>query len=136
LEDKAENNHAAATGKEVTDRNSFVDFECDSYRLIGYLDGMQDGKVVETKNRKRFWAVPPAYDFIQLRCYMFMKGKRDGVLLENFPGRGPRTTALPWNDDAWDLIHEGLSDVARTIANITEEDAQSLAQSVFAATKS
>jgi hypothetical protein len=136
LEDKAEDNHAAATGKDVTERNSFVDFECESYRLIGYLDGIQDGKVVETKNRKRFWAVPPAYDFIQLRCYMFMKGKLDGVLLENFPGRGPRTTALPWNDDAWTMIHEGLSDVSRTIANITEEDVQSLAKSVFAATKS
>jgi len=136
LEDKAEDNHAAATGKDVTERNSFVDFECESYRLIGYLDGIQDGKVVETKNRKRFWTTPPAYDFIQLRCYMFMKGKLDGVLLENFPGRGPRTTALPWNDDAWTMIHEGLSDVSRTIANITEEDVQSLAKSVFAATKS
>jgi hypothetical protein len=136
LEDKAENNHAAATGKEVTDRNTFVDFECDSYRLIGYLDGMQSDKVVETKNRKRFWTTPPAYDFIQLRCYMFMKGKKDGVLLENFPGRGPRTTALPWDDDAWDLIHDGLTSVASTIANITAEDAQSLAKSVFAATKS
>jgi hypothetical protein len=136
LEDKAENDHAVSTGVQVTDRNSFVDFECESYRLIGYLDGMQDGKVVETKNRKRFWTTPPAYDFIQLRCYMFMKGKRDGVLLENFPGRGPRTTSLPWDDEAWNLIHEGLCDVARTIANITEEDAHSLARSVFAATKS
>ena len=135
LEDKAENNHAAATGIQVTDRNTFVDFECDSYRLIGYLDGIQGDKVVETKNRKRFWTTPPAYDFIQLRCYMFMKGKRDGVLLENFPGRGPRTTALPWDDDAWNLIHEGLCSVASTIANITEEDAHSLAQSVFATMK-
>jgi hypothetical protein len=113
-----------------------VDFECDSYRLIGYLDGIQGDKVVETKNRKRFWTTPPAYDFIQLRCYMFMKGKRDGLLLENFPGRGPRTTALPWDDEAWNLIHEGLCSVASTIANVTEEDAHSLAQSVFATTKS
>lgn len=136
LEDKAENDHAVSTGVQVTDRNTFVDFECESYRLIGYLDGMQDGKVVETKNRKRFWTTPPAYDFIQLRCYMFMKGKKDGVLLENFPGRGPRTTALPWDDDAWNLIHDGLCSVSSTIANITEEDAQSLAKTVFAAMKS
>jgi hypothetical protein len=135
LEDKAENDHAAATGIEVTGRNSFVDFECDSYRLIGYLDGMQAEKVVETKNRKRFWTVPPAYDFVQLRCYMFMKGKKDGVLLENFPGRGPRTTEVPWNDEQWMDIHDGLCDVARTIANITEEDAKDLARNVFAATK-
>jgi hypothetical protein len=136
LEDKAENDHAASTGKEVTDRNTFVDFECADYRLIGYLDGMQGGKVVETKNRKRFWTVPPAYDFVQLRCYMFMKGKKDGVLLENFPGRSPRTTEVPWDDEAWMAIHEGLCSVARTIANTTEEDAHSLARSVFAAMKS
>ena len=132
LEDKAENNYAAETGVEVTNRNSFVDFECDSYRLIGYLDGMQGDKVVETKNRKRFWTTPPAYDFIQLRCYMFMRGKKDGVLLENFPGRGPRTTQLPWDDDAWELIHDGLCNVSRTIANITEDDARDLARNVFA----
>jgi hypothetical protein len=133
LEDKAENNHAAATGKEVTDRNTFVEFESDSYRLIGYLDGMQDGKVVETKNRKRFWTTPPAYDFIQLRCYMFMKGEKDGVLLENFPGRPPRTTEVPWNDERWMDIHAGLCGVARTIQNITEEDVRSLAHTVFSA---
>jgi hypothetical protein len=136
LEDKAENNHAAATGVQVTDRNTFVEFESDSYRLIGYLDGMQGDKVVETKNRKRFWTTPPAYDFIQLRCYMFMKGEKDGVLLENFPGRAPRTTEVPWDDERWMDIHAGLCGVAQTIANITEEDVQSLAKSVFAATKS
>ena len=135
LEDKAENDHAAATGIEVTGRNTFVDFECSDYRLIGYLDGMQGEKVVETKNRKRFWTVPPAYDFVQLRCYMFMKGKKDGVLLENFPGRGPRTTEVPWNDEQWEEIHEGLSSLARTIANITEEDAHDLARNVFSAMK-
>lgn len=135
LEDKAENDHAATTGVEVTNRNSFVNFECDSYRLIGYLDGMQGEKVVETKNRKRFWTVPPAYDFVQLRCYMFMKGKKDGVLLENFPGRGPRTTEVPWDDEQWEEIHQGLCDVARTIANVTEEDAHDLARTVFTAMK-
>jgi hypothetical protein len=135
LEDKAENDHAAATGIEVTDRNTFVDFECSDYRLIGYLDGMQGEKVVETKNRKRFWTVPPAYDFVQLRCYMFMKGKKDGVLLENFPSRGPRTTEVPWNDEQWEEIHEGLCDVARTIANIAEEDAHDLARNVFSTMK-
>jgi hypothetical protein len=136
LEDKAENEHAVSTGVQVTDRNTFVDFECSDYRLIGYLDGIQGGKVVETKNRKRFWTTPPAYDFIQLRCYMFMKGEKDGVLLENFPGRPPRTTEVPWDDERWMDIHAGLCGVARTIANITEEDVQSLAQSVFATMKS
>lgn len=133
LEDKAENTHAAETGKDVTDRNTFVEFECPEYRLIGYLDGMQDGKVVETKNRKRFWATPPAYDFVQLRCYMFMKGKKDGLLLENFPGKPPRTTSVPWDDRMWQEIHDGLCDVSRTIQNITDEGARDLAHTVFSA---
>jgi len=135
LEDKAENDHAAVTGIEVTNRNTFAEFECDSYRLIGYLDGMQGEKIVETKNRKRFWTVPPAYDFVQLRCYMLMKGKKDGVLLENFPGRGPRTTEVPWDEASWEEIHDGLCDVARTIANITDDDARSLARNVFSMVK-
>jgi len=65
-----------------------------------------------------------------------MKGEKDGVLLENFPGRPPRTTEVPWDDERWMDIHAGLCGVARTIANITEEDVQSLAQSVFATMKS
>ena len=73
LEDKAENDHAAATGIEVTGRN--------------------------------------------------------------FPGRGPRTTEVPWNDEQWAEIHEGLSSLARTIANITEEDAHDLARNVFSTMK-
>jgi hypothetical protein len=131
LEKVAEDAFVVETGKEITERNTFTQIECPEYRLIGYIDGFQDGKVVETKNRKRFWAVPPAYDFVQLRCYMRMKGKVDGVLLENFPAKPPRTTAVSWSDSAWESIHEGLCQVSREIAAMTHEDATLLAQTVF-----
>jgi hypothetical protein len=131
LEKTAEDAFAAETGKEISERNTFTQFECPEYRLIGYIDGYQDGRIVETKNRKRFWPVPPPYDFVQLRCYMRMRGKIPGVLLENFPGKPPRTTAVPWDDSEWDSIHEGLCAVSAEIGRMTPEDATQLAREVF-----
>jgi hypothetical protein len=131
LEKTAEDAFAAETGKAISERNTFAQLECPEYRLIGYIDGYQDGRIVETKNRKRFWPVPPAYDFVQLRCYMRMRGKIPGVLLENFPGKPPRTTDVPWDDDEWESIHEGLCAVSAEIGCMTPEAATSLAREVF-----
>lgn len=131
LEKVAEDAFVVDTGKEITERNTFTQFECPEYRLIGYIDGFQDGKVVETKNRKRFWAVPPAYDFVQLRCYMLMKGKVPGVLLENFPAKAPRTTMVPWEDHMWESIHSGLCEVSTEIAGMTDEDVANVAREVY-----
>jgi hypothetical protein len=131
LEKTAEDAFAAETGKEISERNTFTQLECPEYRLIGYIDGYQDGRIVETKNRKRFWPVAPAYDFVQLRCYMRMRGKVPGVLLENFPGKPPRTTDVPWDDDEWESIHEGLCAVSAEISRMTPDDAARLAREVF-----
>ena len=131
LEKKAEDAFAAETGKEISERNTFAQLECPEYKLIGYIDGYQEGRIVETKNRKRFWPVPPAYDFVQLRCYMRMRGKIPGVLLENFPGKPPRNTEVPWDDAEWNSIHEGLCAVAAHIATMTPDDATRLSREVF-----
>ena len=131
LEKKAEDAFAAETGKEISERNTFTQLECPEYNLIGYIDGYQAGRIVETKNRKRFWPVPPAYDFVQLRCYMRMRGKIPGVLLENFPGKPPRSTDVPWDDAEWESIHEGLCAVSAEIAAMTPEDASRLSREVF-----
>jgi hypothetical protein len=132
LEKVAEDAFVVETGKEITERNTFTQLECPEYRLIGYIDGFQDGKVVETKNRKRFWAVPPAYDFVQLRCYMRMKGKVAGVLLENFPAKAPRTTHIPWDDAEWESIHAGLCAVSADIARMSDADVADLTRTVYA----
>ena len=133
LEKVAEDAFVVESGKEITERNTFTQLECAEYRLIGYIDGFQDGKVVETKNRKRFWAVPPAYDFVQLRCYMRMKGKVDGVLLENFPAKAPRTTMVAWEDGEWESIHAGLCEVSALIARMTDADVAGVAREVYSA---
>jgi hypothetical protein len=99
----------------VVSRSEYVKFSCPQYEITGYIDGMRDGKIVETKNRKRFWKEPPAYDFIQLRCYMKMKGEIDGILLENFPANEPRVTEITWSSSEWDKIHTGLLKVCDEI---------------------
>lgn len=126
MESAAEDKHAADTGKAVTDRGASGRFECDEYILVGFIDGMQDGKIVETKNRKRFWKEPPNYDLVQLRCYMRMKGKVPGVLLECFPSGETRKTVLEWDDSEWDAIHSGLVSVASEIASMTADRAESI----------
>lgn len=131
MEAKAEDDHAEATGKEITNRNSSVRLELPEYTLIGYIDGMQDGCVVETKNRKRVWKEVPFYDMIQLRCYMKMKGGLNGILLERFPNGSTRETKLDWDPDAWLFIHAGLCEVAHEIAHMTSEQAEKIARTVL-----
>lgn len=103
----------------VTNRGDPVRYECDAYIIVGYIDGMANGKIVETKNRKRYWKEPPSYDIIQLRCYMKMKGCVDGVLLECFPGYPPRETPVEWDGDIWTRINGGLTEVADWIGRAT-----------------
>jgi hypothetical protein len=92
---------------------------------------MQDGAVLETKNRKRFWREPPMYDLIQLRCYMKMKGNLPGVLLECFPGGDSRKTHLKWDLDEWQSIHDNLCAVSDEISRLTLESAESIIRKVL-----
>lgn len=123
MEAAAEDKRTASTGKAITDRNTPVRFECPEYTIVGYIDGMEDDKIVETKNRKRFWPSVPEYDIIQLRCYMKMKGEVDGMLLEQFPSGQTRVTPVEWDDDEWNKIHQGLCWVASEVLCMTPLDA-------------
>jgi hypothetical protein len=127
LENIVEDNYEIKTGSIISERNSYTQFDCDDYKLIGYLDGMINDKVMETKNRKRYWVEPPEYDIIQLRCYMFMKGKLDGILFENFPDHESRNTNILWNDEEWDDIHDSLCEIASYINNISLIEVEELA---------
>jgi len=100
----------------VKNRGQFVQYNCPEYRIIGFIDGLKGGKIVETKNRKKFWNEPPVYDIIQLRCYMRMMGNVDGILLETFPGiSAPRTTDISWSNEEWDKINKCLLETCREI---------------------
>ena len=131
LEKVVEDKYTIKTSNSVLERNTFTKYECNEYKLIGYIDGMVEDKVMETKNRKRFWKEPPLYDIIQLRCYMFMKGKVDGILYENFPEEEPRETFLLWDENEWDLIHDNLCDVVNFIHNLSLTDVEKITYDVL-----
>lgn len=131
MESKAEDDHAVSTGKDITNRNSSLRAEFPEYTLFGYIDGMQDGRIVETKNRKRIWAEPPVYDLIQLRCYMKMKGDVDGLLLERFPNGNVRETLLSWDPIEWEYIHSGLCLVAEEITKMTDKQVENITRKVL-----
>lgn len=116
----------------VVERHKKVVLDCDEYCISGFIDGTKDGKIVETKNRKRVWTHPPSYDVIQLRCYMRMGGRVGGILLENFPGNKTRVTEFPWNDDEWNDIHEGLCRVAEEIEHVQSSEVERIARVALA----
>ena len=127
LEASSEDAFGRASGSAVTNRGDPVRFESETYCLAGYVDGMQNGKVVETKNRKRFWNRPPEYDFVQLRCYMAMKGGVDGMLVEHFPGKEtPRVTQVVWDLKEWETIHTGLTEIAQFLSTMNSEVAETV----------
>ena len=133
MEAAVEDKRAATTGKAITDRNTPVRYECPEYTIVGYIDGMEDNKIVETKNRKRFWPSVPEYDIIQLRCYMKMKGGVDGMLLEQFPSGQNRVTPVEWDEDEWSGIHQGLCWVATEVACMTPAQAASVVKDALLA---
>jgi len=111
----------------VTSRGDPVRYECDEYTIVGYIDGMHNDRVVETKNRKRFWKTPPPYDIIQLRCYMKMKGA-DGILLECFPGHPDRHTRVDRDDGEWETIHDNLVYVSEQLERMDAYEAARIAR--------
>ena len=132
LENSAEDSYQRDTGKIISERNSSARITCDEYTLYGKIDGDQENKVVETKNRKSHnFKHPPIYDIIQLRCYMRMRGNVDGVLLEVFPDGTRRTTDYEWDDNEWKKIHDGLCKVTNRIANMTDQHVVSLAREFY-----
>lgn len=126
LEAKAEDDFG-----DVHNRNAPVRYECDEYIIVGYIDGMKNGKIVETKNRKRFWREPPNYDVIQLRCYMKMRGEIGGVLLECFPGKDPRSTEYAWDENMWVAIHNNLVEVADRLSNMSSAEAETIVRTAL-----
>ena len=69
----------------VTDRNTKT-FRKDygSFKLVGRTDGYvaSENRIVDSKDRTRWWPEVPLYDEIQLRCYMEMAGAAESELVE------------------------------------------------------
>ena len=120
----------------VTDRNTKTFKKSyGSFRLIGRTDGYvaSENRIVDSKDRTRFWPQVPLYDEIQLRCYMEMAGATESELIERFPGGDVRHTKFVNDPEKWRVIQEAIEKAVATL-NLAIDDSEELRRIVFANT--
>lgn len=95
----------------VTERNTKMCQKAFStFKLIGRIDGYveSENRIVDSKDRTRFWESVPIYDEIQLRCYMNLLDAKESELIERFPDRTVRHTKFMNDEDKWKVIEGAL----------------------------
>jgi hypothetical protein len=85
--------------------------EYGKFRLIGRIDGFveSENRIVDSKERTRFWESVPIYDEIQMRCYMNMMGAAEAELIERFPNGDTRHTKFTNDPAKWAIIQEAIT---------------------------
>jgi hypothetical protein len=94
--------YETARDVKVVERNvRNIKKEYGKFRLIGRIDGFveSENRIVDSKERTRFWESVPIYDEIQMRCYMNMMGAAEAELIERVPNGETRHTKY-MNDPA------------------------------------
>lgn len=96
-------------------RNMRKDFG--KFVLIGRTDGWvaSENRIVDSKERTRFWPQVPVYDEIQLRTYMAMSGIPESELVERFPDGTSRVTKYLNDPEKWEVIQTGLEAAVDTL---------------------
>jgi len=120
----------------VTDRNTKTFKKSyGSFRLIGRTDGYvaSENRIVDSKDRTRFWPQVPLYDEIQLRCYMEMAGATESELIERFPGGDVRHTKFLNDPEKWKSIQDAIEKAVATL-NTAIDSPEELQRIVFANT--
>jgi hypothetical protein len=105
------------------------------FKLIGRTDGYvaSENRIVDSKDRTRFWAQVPLYDEIQLRCYMEMAGASESELIERFPNGEVRHTKFMNDPEKWRVLQEAIEKAVAKL-NAALDDADELKKVVFANT--
>ena len=89
----------------------------------GRIDGLQNGKLIEIKNRKSKFITPlPQYDIIQLHCYMFMLDQVRGYLIEHLQNQQEKITILKWDPSLWSTIFHELINFARVFHSVIHNE--------------
>lgn len=120
----------------VTERNTkTVRKDFGTFKLVGRTDGYvaSENRIVDSKDRTRWWPQVPLYDEIQLRCYMVMTGATESELVERFPDGRTRHTKYLNDPEKWASLQTAIENgVAKLNAVIADDEA--LKQVVFANT--
>jgi hypothetical protein len=104
--------YETARDVKVVERNvRNIKKEYGKFRLIGRIDGFveSENRIVDSKERTRFWESVPIYDEIQMRCYMNMMGAAESELIERFPNGETRHTKFMNDPAKWAVIQEAIT---------------------------
>lgn len=119
-EEKILNDYETAREVKVQDRNTkMLRKDYGSFKLIGKIDGFvaSENRIVDSKERTRFWPNVPLYDEIQLRCYMDMTGATESELVERFPDGQTRHTKFLNDPEKWNSIQTAIERGVETMNN-------------------
>ncbi len=117
----------------VTERNTkTIKKSFETFWLIGRCDGYvaSESRIVDSKDRTRFWPDVPLYDEIQLRCYMVMYDAKEAELIERFPDGNVRHTKYLNDPEKWKSIENAVT-LAVAKMNMAVEDPEELKRIVF-----
>jgi len=111
-EDKILNTYETDNNVQVVERNTKnMKMEFSTFKLAGRTDGWvaAHNRIVDSKDRTRFFPEVPIYDEIQLRTYMKMSGAVEAELIERFPNHPTRTTKFLNDPVQWAVIEDSLT---------------------------
>jgi hypothetical protein len=118
----------------VTERNTkMLRKEYATYVLTGRTDGWvaSENRIVDSKERTRFFADVPLYDEIQLRVYMEMMGCPESELIERFPDGTMRVTKFTNDPEKWAAIQKSLESAIETLTKASQNE-EELKRIIFA----
>ena len=122
-EDKILNTYETDNNVQVVERNTKnMKMEFPTFRLAGRTDGWvaAHNRIVDSKDRTRFFPEVPIYDEIQLRTYMKMSGAVEAELIERFPAHPTRTTKFVNDPNQWAVIEDSLTAAVAKMNQILE----------------
>jgi hypothetical protein len=135
-EEKILNDYETAREVKVQDRNTkILRKDYGIFKLVGKIDGFvaSENRIVDSKERTRFWPNVPLYDEIQLRCYMDMTGATESELIERFPDGQTRHTKFLNDPEKWRSIQTAIERGVEILNNALDNP-EELKRIVFANT--
>jgi len=132
-EEKILNTYEKARDVKVTERNTkTIKKEMGTWKLVGRCDGYvaSENRIVDSKDRTRFWPQVPLYDEIQLRCYMNMYDAKESELIERFPDGNTRHTLYPADAEKWATIQSAVEKGVEKL-HLAMEDLDELKRIVY-----
>jgi hypothetical protein len=135
-EDKALDNYQEVHAVQVEQRNTTTFKKSyEKFKLNGRTDGYvaEHNRIIDAKERTRWWPETPVYDEIQLRVYMELSGAVESELFETFPDGRTRTTKYVNDPEKWATINSSILEAVEKM-NSAITNPEELRKLVFANT--